>query len=263
MKDVNESDVRMSQTSIELHHKEKEVTGTVKTTKRAPYVASVQHNNQNINAGKLSDLDCRREENRMQRIYCASPQLLGREDNGGSYGVHRMTSDQESNRALVETVRQDNSRAPRHHNSMAPHQDSSRARLQESNGAPAQDSSRTLHQDSSRALGQDSSRAPGQHKSRAPGQDCSRAPGQDSSRAPGQEKILRRRNSHKTGKQLDETSLPSLATDAVKKGKKRCKPGVTLPSIADGKRALCSAAPPDMPDGRMDTDLPPVSVLPY
>eukprot|EP00058_Branchiostoma_floridae_P024947 XP_002610437.1 hypothetical protein BRAFLDRAFT_85576 [Branchiostoma floridae] len=230
-----------------------------------------------------------REENRMQRIYCASPQLLGREDNGGSYGVHRMTSDQESNRALVETVRQDNSRAPRHHNSMAPHQDSSRARLQESNGAPAQDSSRTLHQDSSRALGQDSSRAPGQHKSRAPGQDCSRAPGQDSSRAPGQEKILRRRNSHKTGKQLDETSLPSLATDAVKKGKKRCKPdeaedtvninihlhctfmasifrlfffkicaGVTLPSIADGKRALCSAAPPDMPDGRMDTDLPPL-----
>ncbi|XP_078589463.1 uncharacterized protein LOC144869815 isoform X2 [Branchiostoma floridae x Branchiostoma japonicum] len=250
MKDVNESDVRMSQTSIELHHKEKEVTGTVKTTKRAPYVASVQHNNPNVNSGKLSDLDCRREENRMQRIYCASPQLLGREDNGGSYGVHRMTSDQESNRALAETLSQDNSRAPRHPSSMAPHQDSSRARLQESNVAPHQDGSRAPRQESNRALHQDSSRAP--HL------ESNRAPRQDSSREPGQEKILRRRNSHKTGKQLDETSLPSLATDAVKKGKKRCKPGVTLPSIVDGKRALCSAAPPDMPDGRIDTELPPL-----
>ncbi|CAH1257831.1 Hypp1898 [Branchiostoma lanceolatum] len=111
----------------------------------------------------------------------------------------------------------------------------------------------------SRAPGQASSRAPCQDSSRAPCQASSRAPCQDSSRAPGHDKILKMRNSHKTGKQQDKTSLPSLTSDdPAVKGKKRCKPGVTLPSIGGGKRVLPSVTPPDLPDGMMDSELPPL-----
>ncbi|XP_066277257.1 uncharacterized protein [Branchiostoma lanceolatum] len=232
MKDVSkEYDVMKSHARVNVLHQEKELTGNIKTKKRKACIA-VSPNN-----------DCKREENRRQRNSGASPQPLGlsSEDNG----VHSRAPSLNK------------SRAPGQASSRAPCQDSSRAPCQDSSRAPCQDSSRAPCQDSSRVPCQDSSRAPCQDSSRVPCQDSSRAPGQASSRAPGQDKILKMRNSHKTGKQQDKTSLPSLTSDDPVKGKKRCKPGVTLPSIGDGKRVLPSVTPPDLPDGMMDSELPP------